>query len=197
MNSDWGTRVPDCRKSFLFGRLPSLRGYATITAKAHPAFAQGRFRVAGHFVMWRLPLAVHQTYIGLPGVTWSALQHSFGTPNGAGGLFPGWAQVSRDQLNRVRSGINIPDRNDIPPHRYLGFPPGAPGPALAAQMLADRYGWIREIERRTSPGFGMVALCPNAAAAWQSGDPYSALVAQITHGATSVEVYYLGNREVS
>ena len=100
----------------------------------------------------------------------------------------------------MRSGVAIGNRNLIPPHKYLGFPPGAPAAGLAAQLLADKYGWITGLERPVNAGFGVVALCPAAAAAWnagQSGYKYDALVAQITHGATSVEVYYLGSKEIT
>ena len=154
--------------------------------------------MAGQFVLWKIQQNVIDNYLAA-GAAWTVLAHGAGVANGAGGVFPGWTPGSRDDLNRVRSGVGVPNRNNIPPHRYLTFPGGAPGGLLAAQLVADKYLWINDLERPSSAGFGMVALCPAAQAAWAAGQSaykYDALVAQITHGATSVEVYYLGSHEM-
>jgi hypothetical protein len=153
--------------------------------------------MAGHFVLWKIQQGIINTYIALAGVNWTPLAHAAGTANGAGGVFPGWTPASRDDLNRVRSATGVPNRNNIPPHRYLTFPPGVPGAGLAAQLLNDKYGWITNLERPASPGFGMVALAPLASSEWNAGQKRDALVAQVTHGATSIEVYYLGSKEMS
>ncbi len=155
--------------------------------------------MAGHFVLWKMQVADRDACVAA-GAGWTGLAHAAGVGNGAGGVFPGWTQASRDDLNRVRSAHGVPNRNNIPPHRYLTFPGGAPAALLAAQLLADRDRWISSLERPSSVGFGMVALCAAAQAAWTGGQSayrYDALIAQITHGATSVEIYYLGSKEMT
>jgi hypothetical protein len=43
----------------------------------------------------------------------------------------------------------------------------------------------------------MVGLSPAATVEWAAGRKADALLAQIRHGATSVEVYYLGRAEMT
>jgi hypothetical protein len=116
--------------------------------------------------------------------------------NGAGGAFPGWTDASRDELNRVRNGSSaLVNRNGLPPHRYLAIPPGSTSPAQIT-YLRGCY-WINDLVRPSDPGFGIVALDPEAATEWSNGRKLEALVAQIAHGATSIEIYYLGGQEMS
>jgi hypothetical protein len=129
------------------------------------------------------------------GAVWSGVAHQAGTANGAGGLFPGWTPASRAALNQVRDGRGgLANRNGLPPHRYLQIPAGAPTPAQVA-YLRNSY-WVNDLQHPSDGGFGVVALAPLAAASWANGKKVDALVAQITHGATSIEVYYLGSKEM-
>ena len=157
--------------------------------------------MAGQFVLWKMPPQVLATYTGIPGVGWTGLAHAARTPSGVVGVdFAGWTVQTSAELNRVRSGVAIGNRNNLPPHRYLTFPPGQPGLALATQLQLDKYGWLTDLERPVNVGFGLVALCPAAAAIWNAGQTayrHDALIAQITHGATSIEVYYLGSKQMS
>jgi hypothetical protein len=153
--------------------------------------------MSGHFVVWRLALNdrddVLANYVGS---TWSALAHAAGTPDGLGGVFPGWTPASRQLVTQVGNGSsNLPNRSGLPPHRYLQFPGGAPTPAQEA-FLKPKY-WINNLVRPSDPGFGIVALAPAAAISWNAGNRYQALIDQITHGNTSIEVYYIGGKEMS
>jgi hypothetical protein len=152
--------------------------------------------MAGQFVVWRMYAQDIQNFIAsFPGTIWTGLAHQAGTPNGAGGVFPGWTPASRAALNQIRDGRGgLANRNGLPPHRYLHIPGGAPMPAQINYLW--RCYWINDLQRPSEPGFGVVALAPLATAHWSNGKKVDSLVAQITHGATSIEVYYLGRKEM-
>ncbi|MCC3466240.1 MULTISPECIES: hypothetical protein [unclassified Microcoleus] len=152
--------------------------------------------MAGQFVLWRIDPNDRDNFIAnFSGSKWSELAHRENTPNGNGGLFPGWTAASRDLINRVRNGSsNLANRNNLPPHRYLQIPGGLPN-AAQVNYLRTCY-WINDLVRPSDPGFGIVALAPAAVAAWSNGKKVDSLVAQITHGATSIEIYYLGGKEM-
>lgn len=152
--------------------------------------------MAGHFVVWRLSVDERDQAIATFGATWTGLAHAAGVGNGDGGVFPGWTGASRDLLNRIRGGChNPPNRNGLPPHRYLEFQGGSPSPAQVTALRS--WYWTNDLNRPTSAGFGMVGLSPAATVEWAAGRKADALLAQIRHGATSVEVYYLGRAEMT
>lgn len=154
--------------------------------------------MAGHFVLWRIhPQDAADIFLNFPGSAFSPLQHAAGAAIGpGGGVFPGWTPASRALLNSVKEGrSNMVNRNGLPPHKYVMFPPGAPNPAQVA-FLRGVY-WVNDLYRPTDTGFGLTALSLAAAAEWNNNRKVDALVAQITNGATSLEVYYVGSSEVN
>lgn len=153
--------------------------------------------MAGQFVVWRMSMDdINNFIINFPGTVWTGLAHQAGQINGAGGVFPGWTPASRALLNQVRDGRGgIGNRNGLPPHRYLQIPGGAPT-QVQIDYLWTCY-WVNDLVRPSDPGFGIVNLAPAAALAWNNGKKVDSLVAQITHGATSIEAYYLGSKEMS
>ena len=160
----------------------------------------------GHFVMWKISRDIWATYQALAGVTIqpplaTPPAHAQGVANGAGGVFPGWTVQSSAELGTARGGHQLGNRNNLPPHRYLSLPAGAPAAGLAAQLLADKYGWITELERPRGFGLTNLAGAPNAAqASWNSGASgykYDALLAQMLFGPVSIEVYYLGSKQMT
>lgn len=151
--------------------------------------------MAGHFIVWRItPQQKDGVIQNCPGSAWSGLAHAAGVMGG-GGAFPGWTPASRAILDGIRNGIGAPaNRNGFPPHRYLQFPGGAPAGATVDYLR--KCEWVTSLYIPTFAGVGMVQLCVAARAKWDSGDKGGALIEQITHGATSVEVYYLGKKEM-
>jgi len=55
---------------------------------------------------------------------------------------------------------------------------------------------VNDLQRPNDGGFCVVGLSASAAANWSNGKKVDALVAQITHRATSIEIRYLGETEV-
>jgi hypothetical protein len=152
--------------------------------------------MSGQYVAWRISPNDKDSFLAhFPGSVWSGVAHQAGVQNGAGGVFPGWTPASRDELNRVRNGSsNLANRNNLPPHRYLIIPGGS----LTDEQIEYLWTcyWINDLQRPSDPGFGTVTLAPVAATMWTSGQKVQSLVAQIMHGATSIEVYYLGSKEI-
>jgi hypothetical protein len=151
--------------------------------------------MAGHFILWKItPEQRDGVLNNYAGSVWSGLAHAAGVMGG-GGAFPGWTPGSRAILNGIRNATGAPaNRNGFPPHRYVQFPAGAPTP-LQADYLR-KCEWVTGLYIPTYAGVGMVALCIAAKQRWDAGDRGGALIEQITHGATSVEVYYLGKKEM-
>jgi hypothetical protein len=152
--------------------------------------------MAGHFVLWRISTKDRdELRWNYAGVEWSGMAHAVGGVNGAGGAFQGWTPQTREALAKVRDGRGgLANRNDLPPHRYIAFPPGAPT-REQVDYLRGCY-WINDLVRPSDAGFGVSALAPAAQAHWSNGKRLEALVSQITHGGTSIEVYYIGKKEM-
>ncbi|WP_293354561.1 MULTISPECIES: hypothetical protein [unclassified Microcoleus] len=154
--------------------------------------------MAGKFVLWRIALEDKNEFLkkeNYKGSVWSELAHKKGTLNGDKGEFPGWTDDSRKLINQVRNGDSkLQNRDKLPPHRYLLIPGGKPTPAQL-NYLRTCY-WINDLVRPRDPGFGIVALASEAAEAWSAGNKFNSLVKQIEHGTTSIEIYYLGDKEM-
>jgi hypothetical protein len=131
--------------------------------------------------------------------------HAAGAANGAGGVFAGWNAATGNQIALVKNGHHLGNRDNLPPHRYLVFPPGAPAAALSAQMIADKFGWIKDLERPGGMGLVNLAVAAGPAAPagaaspqaiWNAGGSsykYDALLAaQMLTGPVSVAIYYKG-----
>jgi hypothetical protein len=152
--------------------------------------------MAGHFLLKSISTAEKDAIIaGFTGTTWSATAHVAGTANGAGGDFPGWTAGSRLTLGHAFAGIAIANRNNLPPHKYLQFP-GTAAPSPAQLTAIHSSNDLREITHPDDPGLGLRALCATALAEWNAGKKLAALIEQIKHGATSIEIYYLGKQEI-
>lgn len=153
--------------------------------------------MAGEFVVWKMKQEeVDRVLAAFPGSNWTGVAHAAGTPAGGGGLFPGWNALSRAELARVRDGRGgLANRNNLPPHRYIEIPAGAVTP-VQRELLFQWY-WVNDLQHPTDPGFGSAALTANAAASWGLGKKRQALIDQIAHGATSIEVYYIGSKEMN
>lgn len=152
--------------------------------------------MAGHFLLKSISTDEKNAIIaGFTGTTWSATAHVAGTANGAGGVFPGWNEGSRLTLGHAFAGIAIGNRNNLPPHKYLQFP-GTAAPTPAQLTAIHKSNDLREITHPDDAGLGLRALCAAALTEWNAGKKLAALIAQIMHGATSIEIYYLGKQEI-
>lgn len=150
--------------------------------------------MAGHFVLRSITnsdLVTAQS----KGCGWSGLAHGPGAQNAPGNpAHAGWTIASRQNLSAAFNA-GVPNRNGLPPHRYLTFGPIAnipPGNPLWLYIVGA--GWASQLVR---PNMGLAALAPAATAAWNGGDKDGALLAQAQHGNTSIEIYYIGGYEMS
>jgi len=70
---------------------------------------------------------------------------------------------------------------------------GAPS-AGQIQYVQRNSCWLSDLQRPSVGGFGVVELAAMTTATWSNRKKVDALVAQITHRATSIEIYYLGKK---
>lgn len=144
--------------------------------------------MSGHFILWNIKTAQRDACLRNYGNSaWSVIQHAN----------VGWNLASRGVLANVKAGANIGNRTGLPPHRYLQFPGGAPTLPQRTFLFGSDGLWIKDLVRPNSPGLGLTGLCPAAAAKWGEGRYQEALIEQITHGGTSIEIYYLDGKEIS
>ncbi len=158
--------------------------------------------MAGHFIVWRMTPQEIASAVAFNFALSPALDHDptvhvlAGHPNYPG-LWPGWTPQTRLVLDQARRGENINNRNFLPPHRYLQHPPGHAF-TPAQQISLRTQSWVQNLHRPSlGVNFGLAALCLAAQAEWDAGDRGGALIEQIAHGATSIEVYYRGRKEMS
>jgi hypothetical protein len=153
--------------------------------------------MAGHFVIWRISTSDADKIMNIfPASAWTGVAHAAGTENGAGGQFPGWTDASRAELNAVRGGTStLENRNNLPPHKYLSIPAQAISAAAGQQLW--QCDAIRELSRPSNANFNLTDLCATAQPYWQSGNKIEALIEQVRNGAASIEVYYIGRKEVN
>ncbi len=157
--------------------------------------------MAGHFIVWRI---TPQDVVSAKAFNFTmspALDHDPATHVLAGhplfpGFWPGWTAQTRGVLDQARKGMNITNRNFLPPHKYLQH---AAGQFTAEQQISLRtQAWVQDLHRPSlMVNFGLANLCGPAQAKWNAGDRGGALIEQIAHGSTSIEIYYLGSKEMS
>ena len=73
--------------------------------------------------------------------------------------------------------------------------PAIPPTAAQIAFLRTCY-WTNDLIRPSDAGFGVIGLCVGALAAWNLNKKVEALAAQLAHGATSIEIFYLGKKEM-
>jgi len=146
--------------------------------------------MAGHYLLKNID---YQEIITATnnGLGWSALAHAQGTIGGGGHVFGGWNSVTRNTLTQAIGGAALPNRNLLPPHRYLTIPP-APGGAIQNYLaIAD---WV---DRLTHPNGMGLAVLGAGLAAWNAGNNAASILAQAAAGAVSIEVYYISGTDMS
>jgi hypothetical protein len=143
--------------------------------------------MAGHFLLYSIEESERDQCLAEYGNSrWGELEHHTVEWNGA----------SRGVLQRVRDRLPIENRAGLPPHRYLSFPAGQPTGEKAKFLFSYATEWILKMQRPATNGLGLRTLCPAAMVEWDLGRKREALAAQISHGTTSIEVYYLGTLEM-
>lgn len=141
--------------------------------------------MSGHFIL----KSINATDIALAtskGAAWSAVQHAD----------VGWTTASRQTLTTALNNGAIPNRDSLPPHRYLSFSYGSQA-QVALQELLRRVSWADQLIRPTGAGLDLRNLSPNAQVAWAAGRREDALVDQFQHGTLTIEVYYIAGTEMS
>lgn len=157
--------------------------------------------MAGHFVVWRISLSDKDWVLAnVAGSRWTATEHAANAPlpHGGVGVFPGWTDLTRAALHTARHNVvpALQNRQNLPPHKYLAFNAAALSD-LQKLDIRKHCEFLANLERPRDAGFGVAALCMAAQNLWSTGDRTGALFAQIAHGDTSIEVYYLGKKEIS
>jgi hypothetical protein len=142
--------------------------------------------MAGYFVMNSIPvsdLLIAQLKLG---AAWSGVAHAH----------IGWSTRSRTELQTALDSGVIASRHGLPPHRYLQI--NAENPlAVQKAFYINVAGWVDALKRPTCAGLGLRQLCHNAQAAWTAGNKAGALIAQVEHGAVSVEIYHVSGEPVT
>lgn len=113
-------------------------------------------QLAGHYLLrniGHLDLALAQA--APRNLTWSGLQHAA----------VGWTAVSRAILINVFNGVPIPNRNGLPPHRYLGI--NAANPVVQYLRGANWVGEPRSQPRHL--GWWDTDLINKAGGGYQGG----------------------------
>jgi hypothetical protein len=156
--------------------------------------------MAGHFIVWRITpqdIVSARAFNFFMSPTLDHGPHAnvlLGHPLHPG-FWPGWTPHTRGVLNQARRGMNITNRNFLPPHKYLQHTPGQFTPDQQISLRTQK--WVQDLHRPSpAVNFGLANLCPAALAKWNAGDRGGALIEQIAHGATSIEIYYLGRQEM-
>lgn len=134
--------------------------------------------MSGHFLLLNIPQTELNTAIN-QGAIWSPVAH------------PGvaWDATSRATLDNLVNGVAIPNRGNLPRHCYLQFAGANPVP-MALLGYLQVVGWVDNLTR-PGGGLNLTGIIPAADVAFAGGRKFDALVAQIQHGAVSVEIYYV------
>jgi hypothetical protein len=155
--------------------------------------------MSGHFVVWKVAdvdFADLKKNFEEPGkcIVWTDLAHA-ANATAHGVTYPGWTDDTRAHLNKIRDGrlSSIPNRNNLPPHRYIEIPGG--------DLNDEKKEYLRqscEIMRnlhRPFPTFKLTDLNPNARDRWNAGDRVGAFIEQLKT-TTQIEVYYTSKGEM-
>lgn len=135
--------------------------------------------MAGHFLLVNIPLSDLLIAVDKLGGAVSAVQHTH----------VGWSSGTLDVLRTAASGGNIGNRNQLPPHVYLQI--NAENPLHGTKKTYLRVAsWVDDMTRPASVGLGLRQLCVTAQTFWNLGRKDEAIIAQVEHGAVSVEIYY-------
>jgi hypothetical protein len=140
--------------------------------------------MSGHFIL----KSISSTDISLAtskGATWSDVQHAD----------IGWTVTSRQTLTNAFGNVAIPNRDNLPPHRYLSFSFGSPH-QVALQDFLRMVSWADSLVRPTGAGLELRNLAAAAQVPWAAGRHNEALVNQFQNGTVTIEVYYISGTEM-
>ncbi|MCF3102094.1 hypothetical protein IPZ58_10905 [Streptomyces roseoverticillatus] len=149
--------------------------------------------MSGHFILSNISQADLDN-ARAHGGTWSPLQH--------GNI--GWNANSRAVLSRALNNQDIPNRDGLPPHRYLILQQaGNPNIEVTKKFLQETQdSWVdpNRLRRPTGRGLGLRALNATAAGLWAQNKLHDCLVAQFWRpesATVTVEIYHLAGREMT
>ncbi len=117
----------------------------------------------------------------------------------------GWNAASRAQLDRVLNMQEIPNRDGLPPHRYLTFQyAGNNNPDQTAKFLqgTSNNSWV-DANRLLRPSSmvnnnQLTAINAKAKDFWAKGKLHDCLVAQFQEShSVVIEIYHLDGKEMS
>ena len=142
--------------------------------------------MSGHFIHWDLyqwQLDQLQNINGNIGL--SRLHHQ---P-------PGWTQNTRAVIGKIKDGVmqnaGLPNRGNLPPHKYIEIPSGSFGVNQPGTQLL----WFEFLVRPNLINIGLTALAPAAAVFWP-GNKKQAVTTQNQIGKVQIEVYYFEGNEI-
>jgi hypothetical protein len=154
------------------------------------------FIVAGNFVLKSITASDLIIATRHPHIKWSTTAHKKGDIDGTGKPFQGWTPDTREVLRKALQGQAIPNRNLLPPHRYLEI-------ETWNKLSEDekRYvtmtSWADSMEYPLGQGLGLKALTGQVQAKWVARDKNGALIEALKTGDVSIEVYYHGGIEIT
>jgi hypothetical protein len=155
--------------------------------------------MAGNFILKSITQSDLMTAIRFPHFRWSDTAHRQGSlinpsqPQGA--RFPGWTAATRQTLSNALANIAIPNRQNLPPHRYLEIDTW--GPLNDDEKnYARGAGWADSLVYPTGAGVGLKAMTGAVLTAWNLGNKNQALEEALKQGNVSIEVFYQSGLEM-
>jgi hypothetical protein len=155
--------------------------------------------MAGNFILKSISQSDLSTAVRYPHMRWSGTAHRQGDPinpaQPTGARFTGWTQSTRQTLSDALANRNIPNRQNLPPHRYLEID-------AWARLNDDEKayvrgaGWADSLVYPSGTGVGLKAMTGEVLAAWNAGNKNQAVEEALKQGNVSIEVFYQSGLEM-
>lgn len=155
--------------------------------------------MAGNFILKSITQSDLSTAIRFPHIRWSGTAHLAGAlinpSRPTGPRFAGWTVTTRQALTDALGNRNLPNRESLPPHRYLEID-GWSRLDDAEKAYVRGAGWADSLVYPSGTGLGLKALNGDVLTAWNTGNKNKALEEALKQGNVSIEVYYQSGIEM-
>lgn len=156
--------------------------------------------MAGNFILSSITQSDLDTAKAQKGITFSSTAaHNKGMPvnpdKPAGAKFAGWTHETRAELTTALAGEPIPNREKLPPHRYLEIATWKSLPK-ETQDYVSGAGWVENLRRPRGAGLGLKSLSTIAETDWNAGRKTAAFLETLQKGNVSIEIYYQSGYEM-
>jgi len=144
--------------------------------------------MSGHFVLLNISQTDKDEFLArYPRSAWSACQHTD----------VGWNPDSREVLANAIKGLDIGDREGLPPHCYLDMPLQRESLTPEQRKIIFEMNWTLDLVRPNARGLGLKQLTERADGLFKEGRVREALLEQIVGNGATIEIYHLDRREIT